>query len=366
MYLNAKYLRSIGLSVLLILFAFCADAQIKGTVTDAVTHQPIASASVYLNGTYMGTITDSLGRFSLASDKTNIPLVISSVGYASQEINDYAGKDLAVSLKQKVDELKQVNVVVDEMSRAKKMKIFLTEFLGGMNSDCVLVNQDDVWLHYQKKNEELTAGSFNPLIILNKKLGYKLTYFMSNFRTVPLQTTYAGNYIFTEDTTGLKPSAIQKILKNRDEAYFGSRMHFVRSLWANNLANNNFNVNHPITKEPIRGMGQYGYQLIDSTRVFYKTLVTVKNNKIFHDQKFILIPQEYCITFQKSKNTVETSFVKFASDNPGTLIDADGNYGEGLEWKGEMGISRINKLLPLEFKPVAVLKKLAMYQPVSL
>src|SRR5476651_1825525 len=82
-----KYLRSSSLAVMLLFVSFCACAQIKGTVTDAVTHKPIAAASVYLNGTYVGTITDSLGKFSLTTDKTNIPLIISSVGYVSQEIN---------------------------------------------------------------------------------------------------------------------------------------------------------------------------------------------------------------------------------------------------------------------------------------
>jgi len=361
MNLSSKLIRAITLSALLVLLAFCATAQIKGTVTDAITHKPIIAASVYLNGTYVGTITDSLGHFSLTTDKTNIPLIISSVGYVSQEINNYAGKDLAVALKQKVDELKQVNVALDEMSRAKEMKIFLTEFLGGINKDCVLVNQDDVWLHYQKKNEELTAGSFNPLIILNKKLGYKLTYFLADFRNVPLKTTFEGNYIFAEDTAGRSPSDMKKIIKARDEAYFGSRMHFIRSLWADDLANNNFKM-FKHDKVPTKMVITPEYHLTTDNQLFYKDVIQVQNTRIYHNQKFLVLTGEINVNYQRTKNAQDNSFLIQNPGYTGVQIDSDGTYGHGIEWKEAMGSSRVNKLLPEEFQPATKLVSLRKYQ----
>ncbi|MES2278895.1 MAG: carboxypeptidase-like regulatory domain-containing protein [Bacteroidota bacterium] len=349
---SIKHTATICLLITLQLWAFTLYAQvIKGRVTDAETSKPIANANVYLNGTYVGTTTDSLGKFSLTASNTNIPLIVSYLGYASQTINNYAGKDLVIALKHKINELSEVVITADEMSREKKMKIFMTEFIGANNKDCVIANPDDVWLHYRKKTDELTAGADKPIIINNKRLGYRITYYLSNFRHNPLQTVYQGNYVFAEDTMGLKPVEIRKIVKARNEVYFGSRMHFIRSLWANELDNNNFRIylsdksNTKVTVIP-------GYHLNTDNQLGYNDLVVLQNDHIYHDQKFIVLNTEVYISYQKNKNTVADSFIKQSDGYTGTAIDRDGNYGQGIEWKGDMGLSRVNRLLPQEFQPL--------------
>jgi len=83
-YLIVKY-------VWLFLFAFfgiiCAQAQnvITGTITDAVTGEGLPGVNILIKGTTTGTVTDFEGNYSLEAGEAET-LVISSVGYLSQEI----------------------------------------------------------------------------------------------------------------------------------------------------------------------------------------------------------------------------------------------------------------------------------------
>lgn len=349
------------LSALLVLLSYCASAQtrtdstiiIKGRVTDAETRKPLAGTSVYLNGTYLGTSTDTAGNFSLTAIKTNTPLMVSYVGYESQTIKNYSDNGLDISLKPKVNRLKEVTITVDEMSREKKMKLFLRQFIGEDYKDCAIGNPDDIWLHYNKNKFELTAGADKPLLITNKKLGYKVTYFLDTFRYTESisrgnETNYRGNYFFAEDTTGLKPAEIKKILTARDDAFFGSRMHFIRTLWADKLTQNNFKI-LTITSSSLR-LNVYDEK--KSKRLYNKDIVGIKNDHIFHDQKYMALPSEVSVLYQPRKHKEGTSYLKQEKGYDGVLIDSNGYYGEGIDWNGDMGTDRVSKLLPFEFEPV--------------
>lgn len=328
-----------------------AQTIIKGKVTDAETGQTIPGASVYLNGTYIGTATDSVGKFTLKTSKTNIPLVVSFIGYQSQEITNYSDTvTLSIALIHKIDQLKEVKITYDGMSREDKMKIFLTEFIGDISKDCIITNPDVVWLTYRQSADELTAGADDPIIIKNAKLGYKITYYLSGFRHAAYQTAYQGNYVFAEDTLGLKPKSIQKILKARNQVYYGSRMHFIRSLWANQLTNNGFKVYKP---DPSTG-ATTNYHADRANQLGYDSLIVAKTNKIYRKQKFLVFDREVYVQYTRSKNNTVDSYLQRSQGSTGTAIDSDGYYGSGIEWKGDMGFSRVNNLLPAEFAPLAI------------
>ena len=88
------------------LSALAQDVIVSGTVKDA-TGEPIIGASVVQKGTSNGTITDLDGHFSFKASQ-NSPLVISYLGYDSQEVK--AGSDLVVELKENSKELNEVVV----------------------------------------------------------------------------------------------------------------------------------------------------------------------------------------------------------------------------------------------------------------
>jgi hypothetical protein len=332
--------------------AFLCAQVIRGTVIDAATGSPLPNVNVYLDGTIIGTTTDSRGDFTLNNVlKTSNPLSVSYVGYQSQKINNYADKNLSIALKPKVIALKEVTVSTDKISRARAMRIFLREFIGRNNSDCDIANPDDIYFHYNKGEDLLTAGADKPLIILNKKLGYKVTYFLADFSYKPYLTSYKGNYFFAEDTAGLKPEKMKRVRRARNEAYKGSRMHFIRALWANELDKNGFAMYKSI-KAVINYMTPY--DLDPKNRLSYDHIVQLSEGR-----KFIL--------FQKGINPKDTRFdnneiyVTYKQYNPaflrqtdsgnGTIIERIGYHDEGLQWKDSFGKWRVGELLPYEFEP---------------
>ena len=72
--------------------AFGQRITVKGTVTDAASGEPIAFASVVVQGTMTGTATDVEGKYTISA-APNANLVFSSVGYKTQSIA-IAGKSV--------------------------------------------------------------------------------------------------------------------------------------------------------------------------------------------------------------------------------------------------------------------------------
>ena len=98
------------------LWAMQQTAKITGVVSDA--EGPIIGASVVEKGTSNGTITDLDGRFSL-DVKPGTILVISYVGYASQEVKATTGA-MKITLKEDNQMLDEVVVTALGIKRERK------------------------------------------------------------------------------------------------------------------------------------------------------------------------------------------------------------------------------------------------------
>ena len=87
--------------ILLILAASNVFAQqIKGVVTDSVTHEPLMYISVYYQEKKdMGTITNIDGEYSLEARRNGGTLVFSAVGYISKTVKvNYGNQTVNVQL----------------------------------------------------------------------------------------------------------------------------------------------------------------------------------------------------------------------------------------------------------------------------
>ena len=73
------------LVVALLLCTHCLAAQITGTVVDADTGDPLIGASVLVQGTATGTVTDFDGTYAINAEPSAI-LIFSYTGYGTQEI----------------------------------------------------------------------------------------------------------------------------------------------------------------------------------------------------------------------------------------------------------------------------------------
>jgi vitamin B12 transporter len=121
-----------------------AQVRISGKIKDN-KNKPLADASVTLKGTYDGATSDSSGNFSFStSEKGAHVLEITCVGFNTVDNNIDIEKDniaITISLKEKLDELKAVNVSAGAFAAGdtKRATVVLNAIdiatVGGGNAD---------------------------------------------------------------------------------------------------------------------------------------------------------------------------------------------------------------------------------------
>lgn len=84
--------------------------EVSGVVTDE-KGEPIIGANIIVKGNAGGAVTDLDGRFSISLPNREATLVISYIGYISQEVKAVAGADLRIQLKEDSQNLDEVVVV---------------------------------------------------------------------------------------------------------------------------------------------------------------------------------------------------------------------------------------------------------------
>lgn len=112
-----------GIAMLLLCisqFIFAQNKTISGTVTDK-NGAPVAGVSVTAKGTTLGVTTNSSGSFSLSVPSNVNVLVLSSIGYATQEV-DISGKtSVTVSLTESIASLNELVVIGYGTARRKDL-----------------------------------------------------------------------------------------------------------------------------------------------------------------------------------------------------------------------------------------------------
>lgn len=91
-------------------WAQTASREISGTVVNAVTNDPLPGVNILEKGTNNGTITDINGTFRI-SIKEKATLVVSFIGFATQEIVTGASSNLSVRLEEDNRQLGELTVI---------------------------------------------------------------------------------------------------------------------------------------------------------------------------------------------------------------------------------------------------------------
>ncbi|MAZ28591.1 MAG: hypothetical protein CL868_16140 [Cytophagaceae bacterium] len=324
--------------VLILFFPFLALSQrtLQGKVTTS-QGEPLPDASVYFDGTTIGTITVEDGSFSIEMPAdTSISLVISMLGYETIYVNGYAqaNKKITVQLRESTEQLDAVILEEDTWSRAKKLSEFKRIFLGANPParECTILNEDALKLIYIPSKELLTAYAEEPLIIENRFLGYRLRYTLTDFTAqynTPLGglqqsglTYYAGLSFFEE----LKEKPRRKQLKNRELAYLGSTFHFLKSLRSKSLTQNGFKVFADRKEVP-------PYTFINVFDYNGEKGVTFKG-----DDPLIIMYDNNLQTSMLVRDTLTID--KFGNHTPPDALTVGGN----------MGARKIAFLLPLDYQ----------------
>jgi len=239
--------RIIYIVSLLLCTGFLSAQTLSGYIYDRESKEPIWNASVYLDGTSYNTITDVMGRFDLpVGREMNTRLVISHVKY-DKVVCETPFLYLAdtIYLEERVTVIDEVIVAKGKgsvkYSQEKKMKAFLRQFLGTTKAgkSCVLLNEEDVQLIYDSNEKLLTARANVPLVIMNKLLGYKIHYDLSEF-----EARYKNNNLnskafmfYCSGTSSFMDvsNGDPVIAHNREQIYRGSVSNFVQNLYYRTL-----------------------------------------------------------------------------------------------------------------------------------
>lgn len=225
-----------------------AQIVLKGVVYNIESKAPIELANVYISNSTKGTITDNKGQFNLAG----IPLgrselIVSCIGFETQTIYiNHNTIDLEVMLKPKYEDLQTVVVAPYEKDGWKKWgSLFLEHFIGTtqFSNNCKLLNKEAIKFHYSKKRNLLSVRADERLIIENKALGYILKYDLVKFEVdFDNQTFLIQGHPWFEEMQTDKKSEQNKWVRNRDEAYYGSMLQFMRSLYFDKLERDHFEI----------------------------------------------------------------------------------------------------------------------------
>ncbi len=106
-------IKSIMLLLLTVAFnvAFGQDRNVSGTITDEATNESLPGASVVVKGTSKGATTDLDGKFNLMLAPGENTLVISYIGYETQEVSVANIRNVTVKLTPSRTSLEEVVVV---------------------------------------------------------------------------------------------------------------------------------------------------------------------------------------------------------------------------------------------------------------
>ncbi len=235
--------------ILVLIFApFILLAQngiITGKVTHADTKAPLPRASVFLGNSSVGSATDENGNFTLSGiHPGQYTLVVTILGYEDYSKTILVGHEpihLDIALSPKPMMLREV-VISSSADWKKNYEAFRKEFIGTDENakECLVINPHILNLTYNPTKQLLHADADEFLIVENRALGYRVKFLLNDFKIDKIANIISreGQQVF-EDLPG---SAAQKKRwhQKREEAYYGSAMHFYRSLYQDKLTQEGF------------------------------------------------------------------------------------------------------------------------------
>lgn len=315
---------------------------VTGTVFDLRTGEPLLGASVYLDGTSTGTITNEQGYFSIRpAANSNANLVIAFIGYTTQSMDSSDFREgLEIGMEEAVFSIPEVVLVADPFTREQKLTVFRLEFLGSSKAaeTCTIANEDDLELYFDTKDNTLNAYAQTPIIIANNYLGYKVQFALKDFkiqfrersvdRTDNLKFTIIHGSSFFEDAAMGKEYYVQR----RAEVYAGSVHHFIKTLWHQNWQDEKFE---------LRKNGR----TVHPSKVF-----TVSAGKSLSGKNVRFLADRVVIKFKKGIFNYRSTLQVTGGNT--FVIDAFGNYRpfDGLLFGGHMAANRIAELLPSDYR----------------
>jgi hypothetical protein len=343
--------------LIILLFPIFVLAQnIRGKVTNS-NNEPLVGASVYLDGTTIGTSTDSEGFFEItSSNKYNTLLIVRFLGYEDIILsNPYEKEFYTFVLVPKTNEIETVLVVKDGFTRKQKMQLFKEQFLGitKYGKACKILNEDDIDFNYDLNTFLFTARSSEPIKIENPELGYVIDfdlhnfYVKFNFKTIKSAFVIESMYLGTAKYTDI--SSEVRIIKNRKDVYLGSSMHLFKSVIDNSWSPRSF-----ILYEGKFSVNPNYYFKVSKANDLYEVTVSPTTKPVLNIGG--IKSAGFYADFNLLYNKKRQSRVIFKTET--FYIDNFGNttHRDQIIFGGDIGQQKIGNTLPLNFEPEIIEK----------
>jgi hypothetical protein len=144
-------------------------------------------------------------------------------------------------MNEKATEMRNILIMSDELRR-RRIEQFRQLFLGITLAAerSKILNEDDILFVGGDRKSQIIAFSEQPLIIVNRELGYRIYFELKEFYLDEREgLSYFIGYTRFED---LESSNANKWAKKRMQYYLGSTMHFYHSLTDGNAEENDFKI----------------------------------------------------------------------------------------------------------------------------
>ena len=360
-----------------------AQNTISGTIVSENSRNFIEYASVYIDGTSNGTMTDSKGHFTLKNINFPCRLVVSCVGYElkSFQLSTTTDVNLNIGLREQVKQLSEISVN-GKNRRKQNFELFKNAFTGDdkwgkharlSQEDGLLFEHqsDTVRVNTQFKEADYThtfkVKSKSALMVKLPLLGYDAAVDIVSFvvKTSSFkQTTEYDMYTMFTPYPLTSEHQLKKIENNRREVYYNSSNYFCRSLFNNKLKQNGFvtSLQKGYTAQNATGIFEFDITryIIQPTETEIaiiglkgKTLgISYYNNskKYPVNLESLLITNGKPVFPKRYYWNKHTSTITFLSDT--CIVYRNGTIADNnIVFSGDMATYVGGRLLPLDYEP---------------
>ncbi len=345
---------------LLILSSLITYSQftVSGKIVDSATKEPLSSASVYCQNTTIGTSTNKEGEFSLSLKSGGYELIISYTGYQTKQIR-ISSDDKRIPDIEMIKEEKSLGEVIIKSSNEVKDgwekygSFFLDHFIGVTPNatQTKLLNHDVLKFYFLKKSNKLRVLAEEPLQIENKALGYSLRYQLDSF--IYYYNTninsYRGFCLFSEMEGD---DSLKKVwAKNRENAYYGSKLHFMRSYFDSTVTEEGFMI------DMLDEVNDKKFNAVKDVydTLYYGALDSTMQIEIWYPGKLSITyirkkPEpEYLKQFKLPKNVMTQ--ISYIDMTDAIAIKENGYYYDQKDWinQGYWSWKNLADLLPYDY-----------------
>lgn len=334
---------------------------VSGNVIDSSTREPLVSASVFCQHTTQGTTTGQEGNFSITLKEGGYDLVISYTGYLSQMIRispEIKTTDLVIEMVKEEKNIEEVIIrntyeVADGWE--KYGSFFLENFIGStpFARHCRLLNPEVLKFYFYRRSDKLKVLAEEPLRIANHALGYMVRYQLDSFLFYNKNDicSYTG-YSFYEEMNNRDSIRIWQ--RNREKAYYGSRLHFMHSYFDTTLTKEGFRltvlddndetkfnpVDNPYNEKIFRAVDSMG-----EIEIWYPNRISITYIKSHPENEYL---KKYQLPMDIG---VQISYIDMFDV---ITIRQNGYYYDQRDWVnfGYWSWKNVADQVPLDFEPV--------------